>query len=154
MLATVARAAFTALVLAAAFDAYTNCCPSTDVRVWGPHAWTVAYHLAHRAEARGWSGERFSRVMDAMAATLPCHSCRRHYVAVRVDPEGLTPPELVHRRQAAVAAFPGSVATKWPGPMAASAAARGFGRSWRQYKCCATGSPMAPLIAFVDELAY
>ena len=154
LFARVARAAFAALAVAAAYDVFANCCPSSDARVWGPHAWTIAYHLAHQAEARGWSGERFSRVMDALAITLPCSTCRQHYAKALVDPAGMSPTELVYARQSRIAALPGSKATPWPGPMDREAAKMGFGRAWRMYKCCAAGMPLRPLSTFIDRLAY
>ena len=154
MLVQVARAAFTAIALAAAYDIFNNCCPSSDVRVWGPHAWTIAYHLAHQAEDRDWSGEGFSRVMDALAITLPCPTCREHYVRAPVNPSGMTPTQLVYTMQSRIAALPGSRATKCPGPMEKEAARRGFGRAWRLYQCCAAGRPLGILSKQIDELAY
>ena len=96
MLATVARAAFTALVLAAAFDAYTNCCPSTNGNVDFPHARTVAYGC--RAPRRGARLERRAVLprdgrhgrhdCTAAGTTSPCASTPSSWARARPPAPG------------------------------------------------------------------
>lgn len=51
---------------------------SMDPKVWGPHAWALIHAVARRSP----SPEHFKAALQAVAACLPCQSCRRHFSAL------------------------------------------------------------------------
>ena len=114
-----------------------RCVPQSDPRIWGPHAWTILYHLAYRAERMGMGVDDFYARLTAFAATMPCPACIRDYernvAALRQATSGMPYPQVLFMLQEAIARPNGRL--RHPGPMSQEQARARFERAYAEYRC-------------------